>query len=96
MDANSKAVIAPIKARELVNLDGIEPVVRLAFDFVTAIADDPRPSRPFRPQCRSESAATRRALEAPAAEPPVSAGQRPRWGMGTRSDPGEQIGTAHV
>ena len=73
----------------LVNLDGIEPVVRLAFDFVTAIADDPRPSRPFRPQCRSESAATRRALEAPAAEPPVSAGQRPRWGMGTRSDPGE-------
>jgi len=54
-------------------------------DFVTAIADDPRPPRPFRGQCRTESAATRRGLEMPAAET-VTSGPRPRWGIGTRGD----------
>jgi len=73
----------------LVNLDGIEPVVRVTLDFLTRIADDPGPPKAFRAQCRSESAATRRALEMPAAEAPAPAGQRPRWGIGTRGDPAE-------
>jgi membrane-associated protease RseP (regulator of RpoE activity) len=73
----------------LINFDGIEPVVRLTLAFVTAVADDPGPPRPFRPQCRNESAANRSVLEAPAAEATMAPGQRPRWGMGTRSDPGE-------
>jgi len=70
----------------LVNFPGIEPVARLALDFVTAIADDPGPLRPFRPQSRQETAATRRALEQPA-----SAGNTPRgrWGMSTRGDSAE-------
>lgn len=78
----------PSDDTHLVNYPGIEPVARLALDFVTAIADDPRPPRAFRPQCRGESPATKRTLEAPAAEM-VTAGTRPRWGLGTRSDPGE-------
>jgi hypothetical protein len=83
----------------LVNFDGIEPVTRLTLDFVMALANDPGPVRSFRPQARSESDATKRALEAPAVSPaPTQAGdgqgkpvgnQRPRWGMGTRADPGE-------
>ena len=78
----------PSDDTHLVNYAGIEPVTRLALDFLTSIADDPRPQRPFRAQCRGESAATKRALEAPAAEM-VTAGTRPRGGLGTRADPGE-------
>jgi hypothetical protein len=69
----------------LVNLPGIEPVMRLTLCFALAIADDPAPPRSFRPRCRSESAATQRGLEALAPEPP----QRGRWGFSTRPDPGE-------
>jgi len=64
-------------------------VVRVTLDFLTTIADDPGPPKAFRSQCRSESAATRRTLELPAAEAPAPAGQRPRWGIGTRGDPCE-------
>jgi predicted metalloprotease with PDZ domain len=78
----------PSDDTHLVNYAGIEPVTRLALDFVIAIADDPRPPRAFRAQCRGESPATKRALEAPAAEM-VTAGTRPRWGLGTRGDSGE-------
>jgi len=85
----------------LVNFAGIEPVARLALDFVTTVADAPGPPRVFRDQARSESDITRKALEAPASgtpaslPPPLSADgsapQRPRWGIGTRSDPGEPM-----
>jgi Zn-dependent M28 family amino/carboxypeptidase len=75
----------PSDDTHLVNFSGIEPVTRLVLDFVTAIADDPRPPRPFRGQCRTESASTRRGLEMPAAET-VTSGPRPRWGIGTRGD----------
>ncbi|MFM8802968.1 MAG: M20/M25/M40 family metallo-hydrolase [Planctomycetia bacterium] len=81
---------------QLVNFEGIEPVARLALDFVTALANDPGPPRRFRPQARQESDATRKALEAP---PPAMSkstsvakpgdGPRPRWGIGTREDPAE-------
>ncbi len=82
---------------QLVNFDGIEPVARLTLDFVTALANDPAPPRRFRPQARQESDATKRALEAPAAslaQPTDGLAnsdvrQRPRWGIGTREDPGE-------
>jgi hypothetical protein len=70
----------------LVNFPGIEPVARLALDFVTALADDPSTPRPFRPQSRSETAATRRALEQPVGTGGTTRG---RWGMSTRSDPAE-------
>lgn len=73
----------------LVNCDGIEPVMRLALGFVSAIADDPGQLAAFRPLARSESEATRRGLEAVAA--PASSGGRGRWGIGTRSDPCEPI-----
>ena len=73
---------------ELVNFDGIEPVARLAFDFLRALADDPHPRRSFRAQSRSESAASRHTLEAPALVSPGRI-ERGRWGMGTRQDPGE-------
>ena len=75
----------PSDDTHLVNFGGMEPVARLAFDFVTAVAADPRPPRAFRPECRGESAATRRSLEAPAVDV-VAAGPRPRWGVGTRGD----------
>ena len=102
---------------QLINFEGIEPVARLTLDFLTALANDPGPLRPFRAQARSESDATKRALEAPTAstaapqtvaqpalrqgqpalnqgQPALSQGQpalsqRPRWGIGTRADPGE-------
>ena len=80
---------------QFVNFTGIEPIARLALDFITVIADEPGPARAFRPQCRSETDATKRGIEAAAASPPPSAGaqaapgQRPRWGIGTRADPGE-------
>ncbi len=71
----------------LINLDGIEPVARLALDFVAAIATDPGPPRPFRPECRVESNATRRQLEAVLQNP---SGDRGRWGIGTREDGGDK------
>jgi len=71
----------------LVNLDGIEPVARLALGFVAAIAGEPGPPRPFRPECRVESNATRRRLEAVL---PDQAGDRGRWGLGTREDGGDR------
>jgi hypothetical protein len=83
----------------LVNFDGIEPVARLTLDFVLALANEPGPVRSFRSQARSESDATKRALEAPAVSPAATqagesqgrpvGNQRPRWGIGTRADPGE-------
>jgi len=86
---------------QLINFAGIEPVARLTLDFVMALADDPGPPRAFRQQARSESDATKRALETPAASPAITqAGdrqgkpaenQRPRWGIGTRADPGERM-----
>ena len=66
----------------LVNLDGIAPVVRLSLGVLTAVADEAGAAPAFRPECRNESDATRRALEAPA----VAAGSRGRWGIGTRAD----------
>ena len=78
----------PSDDTHLVNFTGMEPVTRMVLEFVVARADDPRPARPFREQCRSESAATRRGLEMPAAEM-VTAVPRPRWGIGTRGDPCE-------
>ena len=83
----------------LVNFAGIEPVTRLVLDFITAVADEPGPVPGFRPQCRSETDATKRGIEAAAASPPPTGqtgqaglavpGQRPRWGIGTRSDAGD-------
>jgi hypothetical protein len=77
----------PADDAHLVNLDGIEPVTRLALGFVTAIAADPGPPRPFRAECRVESNAARRRLEALVNEP---GGSRGRWGIGTREDPGDR------
>jgi hypothetical protein len=77
----------PADDAHLVNLDGIEPVVRLALGFVTAIATDPGPPRPFRPECRVESNATRRRLEAVIQD---TGGDRGRWGIGTREDGGDK------
>jgi len=85
---------------QLVNFAGIEPVARLALDFVVAVANAPGPRHEFRQQSRSESEATRRGLEAAAAavaapaavEQPGSGPRpaaRPRWGIGTRADAGE-------
>ena len=102
---------------QLINFDGIEPVARLTLDFVNALANDRGPARSFRSQARSESDATKRALEAPTVSPaatPVATqpadsqgtpaqsqgtpaqsqgtpaqNSRPRWGIGTRADPGE-------
>ena len=88
---------------QLVNFEGIEPVARLTLDFVNALANDPGPVRTFRSQARSESDATKRALETPSASPSPTLtaapsdgsqskpgeNQRPRWGIGTRADPGE-------
>jgi hypothetical protein len=85
---------------QLVNFAGIEPVARLALDFVVAIANAPGPRHEFRPQSRSESEATRKGLEAAAAAvvaSPATAqpggeqrpSARPRWGIGTRADAGE-------
>ncbi|MFM8734118.1 MAG: M20/M25/M40 family metallo-hydrolase [Pirellulales bacterium] len=77
----------PSDDAHLVNLDGIEPVARLTLGFVTGMADDPAPLPGFRPACRSESNATRHRLEAAIAD--TDGSPRGRWGIGTRSDPGE-------
>jgi len=85
---------------QLINFEGIEPVARLTLDFLTARADDRGPPRSFRSQAGSESDATKRALEAPAAngaspqtvtvaQPALNS--RPRWGIGTRADSGEPM-----
>ena len=71
----------------LVNLEGIPPVVRLTLGFVSTVADDPGPPRPFRPESRQESNATKRRLEAVIHE--ASGSHRGRWGIGTREDAAE-------
>ena len=83
---------------QLINFEGIEPVARLTLDFLATVADDRGPPRSFRSQARSESDATKRALEAPTASAaaPQTAAQpapnsRPRWGIGTRADSGEPM-----
>jgi len=87
---------------QLINFEGIEPVARLTLDFLAAMADDRGPPRSFRSQARSESDATKRALEAPTANPQTATqpapGQgtparnpRPRWGIGSRADSGEPM-----
>ncbi|MFM7075639.1 MAG: M20/M25/M40 family metallo-hydrolase [Planctomycetaceae bacterium] len=71
----------------LVNVEGIEPVARLACAFVRGIADAEGPPPAFRPESRGESDATKRALESPAR---AAAGTpRGRWGLGSRPDPGD-------
>lgn len=77
----------PSDDAHLVHLDGIEPVARLTLGLLVAIADDQGPAPAFRPQCRGESNATRRGLEAVVASPVGE--RRGRWGIGTRNDPGE-------
>jgi len=77
----------------LVNADGIEPVARLTLGFVLAIANDPGPPPTFRPECRSESEATRRALETFTAPAGLRVG---RWGIVTRQDPGEPAAAVAV
>ena len=72
---------------DLVNVEGIEPVARLVFGFVRALADAEAPAPAFRAEARGESDATQRALEAPA--PLVPGTPRGRWGIGSRPDPGE-------
>lgn len=76
----------PSDDAHLVNLDGIEPVARLALGLVRSVADADTPPV-FRADSRAESDATKRALESPA---PLVPGQpRARWGVGSRRDPGE-------
>jgi Zn-dependent M28 family amino/carboxypeptidase len=71
----------------LVNLEGIEPVARLALGFVLAVADSPDPLPTFRPESREESNVTRNRIESPV--PDIAGSPRGRWGIGTRNDPGE-------
>jgi len=71
----------------LVNLEGIEPVARLALGFLLAVADDPGPLPTFRRESREESNATRNRIESPVSE--TAGSPRGRWGIGTRNDPGE-------
>jgi hypothetical protein len=71
----------------LVNLDGIEPVARLALGCLLAVANDPGPLPTFRRESREESNATRNLIESPVAD--TSGSPRGRWGIGTRNDPGE-------
>lgn len=73
----------PSDDAHLVNVDGIAPVVRLTLGMVLVIADEAAAAPAFRPECRSESNASRRGLEAPAI---AAGGSRGRWGIGTRSD----------
>jgi hypothetical protein len=58
---------------QLINFDGIEPVARLTLDFVNALANEPGSPRSFRPQARSESDATKKALESQAHGEPAPA-----------------------
>jgi hypothetical protein len=74
----------PSDDAHLVDHEGMEPVVRLVFDTIAALADDPAPLPAFRPAGRTETDSMRRGLEMPAA-----AGARGRWGIGMRSDPCE-------
>lgn len=68
---------------QTVNFAGIEPVTRLALGLVQAFADEPQPPA-FRPDCRGETNAGRRQLEAPL--PNAVATHRGRWGISTRAD----------
>ena len=66
-----------------VNFAGIEPVTGLTLGLMLAIADQPQPPA-FRPECRGETNAGRRQLEAPI--PNAVATHRGRWGISTRED----------
>ncbi len=77
----------PSDDSHLVNVEGIEPVARLTFGVVRALADDPGGGMPFREAALVESNATRRQLEAVAAD--AVAERRGRWGIGTREDAGD-------
>jgi hypothetical protein len=66
-----------------VNFAGIEPVTGLTLGLMLAIADEPQPPA-FRPECRGETNAGRRQLEAPI--PNAVATHRGRWGISTRED----------
>ncbi|MFM7107930.1 MAG: M20/M25/M40 family metallo-hydrolase [Planctomycetaceae bacterium] len=76
----------PSDDAHLVNLDGIEPVARLALGVVRSVVDADAPPV-FRADSRAESDAMRRALETPAPLAPDK--PRGRWGIGSRPDPGE-------
>jgi len=78
----------------LVNLDGIEPVARLALALVREVADAEGPPPAFRAASRGESDASKRLLESPAPLAPGS--PRGRWGLGSRPDPGEPRGAVVV
>jgi len=68
---------------QLVNLAGLEPVVRLTLAALLEVADSPEERPEFRSRCLTESNASRSRLEAPALLPP---GTTSRWGVGTRFD----------
>lgn len=67
----------------LVNLVGLEPVIRLTFATLLAVADSHAERFTFRRRCLSESNASKRRLEAAAVLP---ADRPSRWGIGTRRD----------
>lgn len=67
----------------LVNLAGLEPVVRLTLAALLEVADSPEKRLEFRSRCLNESNASRSRLEAAAFLPP---GSTSRWGIGTRFD----------
>jgi len=70
---------------EHVVYEGIPRVAKLTLALATAVADaDEAPT--FRPECRSESNATRRRLEGRMA---IRNGFKGRWGIVSRVDPGE-------
>jgi len=73
----------PSDDAHLVNLDGLEPVARLTFDTLLQVADATGSCPSFRPQCLTESNATKSRLEARAFLAPDSPG---RWGIGIRAD----------
>jgi hypothetical protein len=72
---------------ELVNTEGVEAVARLALGIVKAVGDSPGSLPGFREASRQEKNALRdgleRVLPVDPSAPPV------RWGMSTRSDPGD-------
>lgn len=72
---------------ELVNTEGVEAVARLALGIVTALADSPGSLPGFREASRQEKNALRDGLERVLPVDPSA--PRVRWGMSTRSDPGD-------
>jgi len=68
---------------QLVNLAGLEPVIRLTLAVLLEVADGQEERIEFRSRCLTESNAGRSRLEASAFLPPNSTS---RWGIGTRFD----------